>query len=126
MWIHPPLLFASYGALFLNFSLSIFVLIKEKGDQTAISYAKLGYLLLTIGLLIGYPWAIEAWKDEKWWFSPKINASIMLWLFYTGYLHLRLTNRSNRVIAIVAIFCYLSLIFTFLVSYYVKGVHTYA
>lgn len=126
MWIHPPLLFASYGSLFLNFSMSGLVLIKDKGDQTAISYAKFGYFLLTIGLLIGYPWAIEAWKDEKWWFSPKINASIMLWLFYTGYLHLRLTNRNKKIIAGVAIFCYISLIFTFLISYYVKGVHTYA
>jgi ABC-type transport system involved in cytochrome c biogenesis permease subunit len=79
-------------------------------------------------MLIGYPWAVEAWQGQSWWWSAKINVSITMWLLYTAYLHARLyigrrfTGRFSLILAIVS---FLSLIFTYLTTYLIPGVHSY-
>lgn len=131
MWIHPPLLFISYAALSISFLGSIFMLIykyKKLYDKITYNYGKFGYLFLTAGILISYPWAISAWKNEPWWWSPKINMSLMTWVLYTAYLHSRLyLNRKNmwNTTAIIGILCFLVLIFTYLTTYLIPGVHSY-
>lgn len=131
MWIHPPLLFISYAALTISFLACIFMLIKKKEtifDMVSYNYAKFGYLLLTIGILIGYPWAIAAWKDEAWWWSPKINMSLTMWVLYTGYLHSRLYLHRKGMwytTAVLGIICFSALIFTYITTYLVPGIHSY-
>ena len=90
MWMHPPLLFAAYALLTVTFAACVFMLFSARREQEreAYFYAKLGYLLLTVGMLIGYPWALQAW-GPNWWWDPKIAASIMMWLLYSGFLHTR-------------------------------------
>ena len=129
MWIHPPMLFLAYASLTVTFISSIFMFIEREREyeRTGYAYAKLGYILLTAGMLVGYPWAIEAW-GENWWWDPKICSSIMMWLFYSAYLHLRLYSYKKKIwnfSAVLGVLCYLSLVFTYVMSYFFKGEHTF-
>lgn len=131
MWIHPPLLFTSYAAFAVSF-LACLLMLSSSGsdsDQIAYDYAKLGYIALTFGILIGYPWAITAWKNSPWWWSPKINMALMLWFLYTGYLHSRLYLRRRgmyRTTAILGVACFVALVLTYLTTYVVPGAHSVA
>jgi cytochrome c-type biogenesis protein CcsB len=59
-------------------------------DVETMSYelVRFGFVLLTIGLLVGSVWAKSAWGDF-WVWDPKENWSLVTWLVYGGYLHLR-------------------------------------
>src|SRR6266542_5160847 len=59
-------------------------------DVESMSYelVRFGFALLTIGLLVGSVWAKSAWGDF-WVWDPKENWSLVTWLIYGGYLHLR-------------------------------------
>ncbi|MDA3936148.1 MAG: cytochrome c biogenesis protein CcsA [Actinomycetota bacterium] len=131
MWVHPPLLFISYGAFVMSFVSTIFMWIRRHSsyEETAYRWARLGYLPLTFGMLLGFPWAILAWQGESWWWSGKVNMSIMMWLLYTAYLHGRLYLRRKgmwRVVAILAMLSFLVLVLTYMTTYIVPGAHSYA
>lgn len=131
MWIHPPLLFISYAALTVSFLAFVFMLIRQREaifDTVSYNYTKFGYLLLTVGILIGYPWAIAAWKNEPWWWSPKINMSLTMWVLYTAYLHSHIYLYRKgmwNTTALLGILCFSTLIFTYITTYLVPGVHSY-
>ncbi len=59
-------------------------------DVEKMSYelVRFGFVLLTVGLLVGSVWAKSAWGDF-WVWDPKENWSLVTWLVYGGYLHLR-------------------------------------
>ena len=57
-------------------------------DKIAYDVIRFGFILLTIGLLIGSVWAKSAWGDF-WVWDPKENWSLVTWLVYAAYLHLR-------------------------------------
>src|SRR5512138_359368 len=59
-------------------------------DVEKMSYelVRFGFVLLTVGLLVGSVWAKSAWGDY-WVWDPKENWSLVTWLTYGGYLHLR-------------------------------------
>ena len=91
MWFHPPLLFLSYACITMTFVTSVFMLVRREPavEIMGYDYAKLGFLMLTLGMLLGYPWALKAW-GPNWWWDPKICSSIMMWAIYSTYLHTRL------------------------------------
>ncbi len=129
MWTHPPMLFIAYATLIITFAACVHMLLRNDGiyDEIAYRYAKPGYILLTAGMLIGYPWAIEAWKDSAWWWDPKISGSIMLWALYSAYLHARIyvsRGKMRRTTAVLGIVSFASLIFTYLLTYIVPGIHS--
>ncbi len=133
MWIHPPMLFTSY-ALFLlsipSLTMGIFSETKKMLEYESFSYQqiKAGYIFLTAGMLIGYPWAIEAWKGESWWWSPKINVSIMMWLFYSAYIHMRIYSGRKwpgRLSCVIGVVSFVALVFTYITTYLIPGVHSY-
>ena len=129
MWTHPPMLFIAYATLVITAAACVYMLFKQDKiyDEIAYRYAKIGYLLLTIGMLIGYPWAVEAWKDSAWWLDPKISGSIMMWVLYTAYLHAHIyvgREKMRRVTAGLGLVCFTSLIFTYLLTYIVPGIHS--
>jgi cytochrome c-type biogenesis protein CcsB len=66
------------------------VLTGEELDLEKITYdaIKFGFVLLTAGLLVGSVWAKSAWGDF-WVWDPKENWSLVTWLVYGAYLHLR-------------------------------------
>ncbi len=129
MWTHPPMLFIAYASLIITAAACVYMLIRQDRlyDEIAYRYAKIGYILLTTGMLIGYPWAIEAWKDSAWWWDPKISGSIMMWVLYSAYLHARIyvnRNRMWKTTAYLGIICFISLVFTYLLTYIVPGIHS--
>ncbi|MFQ6118608.1 MAG: cytochrome c biogenesis protein CcsA [Methanosarcinales archaeon] len=129
MWTHPPMLFIAYASLAVTFAACVLMLFNgsRELDKMAYSYAKVGYIFLTVGMLIGYPWAVEAWKDQPWWWDPKINGAIMMWLLYSAYLHTHIYIRKGRMwrtTALIGIGCFVSLIFTYLLTYLMPGIHS--
>jgi cytochrome c-type biogenesis protein CcsB len=107
---HVMVYFVGYAAVALAFVLAVIQLLAprvalvqkllsmkagtimsgEKLDVEAMSYelVRFGFVLLTIGLLVGSVWAKSAWGDF-WVWDPKENWSLVTWLIYGGYLHLR-------------------------------------
>jgi cytochrome c biogenesis factor len=131
MWVHPPLLFFSYGAFTLSFLASLLMMRHRHSayETTAYRWARFGYLPLTFGMLIGFPWALAAWTGEAWWWSGKVNMSIMMWLLYTAVLHARLYLRQRgmwKVVASLAVLSFVILILTYITTYVVPGAHSYA
>lgn len=57
-------------------------------EQMSYDLVRFGFVMLTIGLLVGSVWAKSAWGDY-WVWDPKENWSLVTWLVYGGYLHLR-------------------------------------
>ena len=57
-------------------------------DKITYDVVRFGFVLLTLGLLIGSVWAKSAWGDF-WVWDPKENWSLVTWLVYAAYLHLR-------------------------------------
>jgi len=129
MWFHPPLLFISYGAITIIFITSVFMLIKRDLliERIGYVYAKLGFFMLTLGMLLGYPWALKAW-GPNWWWDPKICSSLVMWAAFSTYLHTRLYANKKSMwyfTALLGIICFLAMIFTFLTSFYFPGEHTF-
>lgn len=131
MWVHPPLLFMGYGAFTMSFIATIEMLRTRFSayEVTAYRWMRLGYLPLTGGMLLGFPWAIMAWSGESWWWSGKVNMSIMMWLLYTACLHARLYVRRRGVwkwVAALSVLSFIILVLTYLATYVVPGAHSYA
>ena len=57
-------------------------------EKMSYELVRFGFVLLTVGLLVGSVWAKSAWGDF-WVWDPKENWSLVTWLVYGGYLHLR-------------------------------------
>ncbi len=57
MWLHPPLLFLSYAAVTVVFIASLFMFAgrNTEAERLACGQSRLGFLLLTIGMLHGIP-----------------------------------------------------------------------
>ena len=129
MWFHPPLLFISYGAITIIFITSAFMLVKRDLvlEKVGYGYAKLGFFMLTLGMLLGYPWALKAW-GPNWWWDPKICSSLMMWAVFSTYLHTRLYANKKSMwyfTSFLGIICFMAMIFTFLASFYFPGEHTF-
>ena len=131
MWVHPPLLFFSYGAFVISFVATL-RMIRERHssfETTAYRWARLGYISLTAGMLLGFPWALMSWQGESWWWSGKVNMSIMMWVLYTAYLHARLDLRTRgmwKAVAALAVLSFVILVLTYIATYVVPGAHSYA
>ncbi len=129
MWFHPPMLFLSYACITITFVTSVFMLVRRElaVETMGYDYAKLGFFMLTLGMLLGYPWALKAW-GPNWWWDPKICSSIMMWAIYSTYLHTRLYANKPFMwyfSSILGILCFLAMIFTFVSSFFFPGEHTF-
>lgn len=130
MWVHPPLLFLSYGCFALSFVATLLMIASRHSsyETTAYRWARLGYLPLTFGMLIGFPWALAAWQGDSWWWSGKVNMSLMMWLLYTAVLHARLYLRRAGMwkwVAALGVLSFLILVLTYITTYLVPGAHSY-
>jgi cytochrome c-type biogenesis protein CcsB len=92
------------------------ILTGEPLDLDAIAYGvvRFGFIMLTLGLLVGSVWAKSAWGDF-WVWDPKENWSLVTWLVYGAYLHLRKVRgwRGERA-AWLAIIGFAVVMFTYL------------
>ncbi len=88
---------------------------------------KIGFPLLTLGIVTGSIWAEQAW-GSYWSWDPKETWSLITWFVYAALLHQRLAiGWQGRRAAIMTIIGFATLIFTFLgVSLLLPGEHTYS
>ena len=95
-------------------------------DEINYKAIALGYPLYTIGALFaGAIWAEQAW-GSFWSWDPKEVGSLIIWLFYSGFLHARYHRqwRGSKA-AILAVFGFLMVIMSFFGNYFFGGQHAY-
>jgi len=97
----------------------------------AYKMVRLGFPLLTLGLILGAWWGKMAWGD--WWnWDPKELWSLISWLVFLGYLHFRYTygrkypraNCSLVLCGLAAII--LTLLWVNLAGIFARSLHSYA
>ena len=138
MVLHPPTLFIGYAALIIPFAW-VFADLKEfrkKGLAPLFVQARnwtlIGWLFLTIGIVLGAWWAYEelGWGGS-WAWDPVENSSLMPWLTATALLHCFRTYKPRTAIArwltILSLVSFSLCIFgTFLTRYgLVSSVHAF-
>lgn len=86
----------------------------------------IGYPLFTIGgLFAGAIWAYEAW-GSFWSWDPKEVGALIIWLFFTAYLHARLQRGwSGKRAAWLSITGFVIVILSFLGNLWLGGNHAY-
>jgi len=100
---------------------------KEKLDLIGYRSVALGLLFLTFTILTGAIWAERAW-GSYWSWDPKETWSLITWLIYAIYLHLRIRRGWNgKAAAIFAVVGFIAVLFTYIgVNTFLPGVHSYA
>lgn len=75
---------------------------------------RFGFVMLTLGLLIGAVWAKSAWGDY-WVWDPKETWSLVTWLVFSAYLHLHSQGRwRGRRLAALVLIGFAAVMFTYL------------
>ncbi len=141
--IHVSSAIISYGAFGVSFAVSLMFLIrkklknnsfwemhipqKEKLDLISYRAVSLGFLFLTFVIISGAIWAERAW-GSYWSWDPKETWSLITWIIYAIYLHLRISKgwkgKSAAIFAAVGFIC---VIFTYIgVNTLIPGIHSYA
>ena len=141
--VHVSTAIIAYGAFGVSFVLGIIFLLREKMQGSdfwdshvpsrdkldLISYRSvcLGLLFLTFTMITGAIWAEQAW-GSYWSWDPKETWSLVTWLVYAVYLHLRIRRGwRGRAAAIFAVIGFLCVIFTYIgVNTFLPGIHSYA
>jgi ABC-type uncharacterized transport system permease subunit len=123
-----PAFFISYAVLYILDRKYIGKIELDLNLLDEINYKAiaLGYPLYTIGALFaGAIWAEQAW-GSFWSWDPKEVGSLIIWLFYSGFLHARYHRqwRGSRA-AILAVFGFLMVIMSFFGNYFFGGQHAY-
>ena len=85
-----------------------------------------GYCLFSAAMVFGGIWAYLAW-GTYWLWTPKELWTVILWLFYSLYLHARLRQWwSGRPSAVLGIIGFVIVMFTYLgVSLFMKSSHAF-
>ncbi len=142
--IHVPVFFLSYGAFTLAFGAAGLRLIHYRKtanrldilnrlDQQIYLFISIGFIFLTAGIITGAIWAREAWS-RYWSWDPKEVWSLIVWLIYASYFHLRLKPGWKgektawfAILGFVAVFiCYYGVNVAIPVIFkYSQGLHSY-
>lgn len=99
-------------------------------ETAAYRTVRLGFPVLTLGLLLGACWGKVAWGDY-WNWDPKELWSLATWLMYVGYLHFRSAHgrkyaRVNCGFLLTGtVFIVLTLLWVNLAGKLFGGLHTY-
>ena len=126
--VHVAFSFFSYALFGLAAVLGVLYLIDREDGTEALQYKTIlvGYFLFSVAMIFGGIWGYYAW-GTYWLWTPKELWTVILWLFYSLYLHARLrpwwTGRPAAVLGIAGFFIVL---FTYLgVSLLMKSSHTF-
>jgi cytochrome c-type biogenesis protein CcsB len=96
-------------------------------DSLAYKMVAFGFPMLTLGVITGALWAQTTW-GKYWEWDPKETASLITWLVYAAYLHVRMVQGwrgkwSNRLLAIG----FLCVLITYIgVTFFIPGLHSHA
>lgn len=136
--VHVVTYFIGYGALSISFAMSLlYLFVCRKNSLTSAqglsldiwSYRLIAFAFpfLTIGMTTGSVWANVAW-GTYWGWDPKETCSLITWLVYALYLHLRiLRGWKDKKAAYLSIIGFLATLFTFVgVNFILSGLHSYS
>lgn len=137
---------AAYASFVLAFGASVAYMLQEKMlkakritvlqrhlppldllDNLAYKMVALGFPMLTLGVITGALWAQTAW-GSYWSWDPKETWSLITWLVYAAYLHVRIVQGwrgkwSNRLL-VIGFACVL---ITYIgVTYLMPGYHSHS
>ena len=99
-------------------------------DGAARQTVSLGFLLISIGLILGSLWGKICW-GHYWQWDPKETWSLATWMIYGAFFHLRLKT-GLRYPKLLAVLLWIGLLFVILTLTWInlsrlfKGMHTYA
>ena len=99
----------------------------ERLDELSYKTILFAFPFLTLLIITGAIWAYYAW-GRYWGWDPKETWSLVTWIVYSIYLHVRLTRGwEGKIPAAIAILGFGVVIFTYLgVNILVSGLHSYA
>ncbi len=139
---HVATCFLGYTGFAIAFGISIMFLIKRKDlaerhilvqhipkvhvlDELTHQLIMFGFFFLSIGIITGAVWANSAW-GRYWGWDPKETWSLITWCIYAALLHARITKgwQGTR-IALISIFGFLAVLFTYFGVSYLPGLHSY-
>jgi len=126
--IHVAFSFFSYALFGLAAVLGVLYLIDREAITEALQYKIIlvGYFLFSVAMIFGGIWAYYAW-GTYWLWTPKELWTVILWLFYSLYLHARLRKWwIGRPAALLGIIGFVIVMFTYLgVSLLMKSSHAF-
>ncbi|MCK9594536.1 MAG: c-type cytochrome biogenesis protein CcsB [Candidatus Omnitrophica bacterium] len=136
--IHVVSYFLGYAAMSLSVICGIYFLNSSKGvnpnEEKLRTLDSLGYYsiafafpFLTIGMTTGSIWANVAW-GTYWNWDPKETCSLITWMVYALYLHLRMfKGLKAEKAAWLSVIGYFAVLFTFVgVNFILPGLHSYS
>ena len=143
IYIHTPLIFLGYAALFISFAAAIMYLIQERElkikhrttffplpsleicDDLSYRSLAIGFPLITLGLVSGALWAQSAW-NSPWGGDLKILLSLFTWGIYLLLIHYRfIAGWQGKRAAWMAIAGFISVLVSFLGANYLGGLHSF-
>ena len=140
---HVSTAIIAYGSFGVSFVLALIFLLREKISKGGfldrhipdkekldlISYRSiaLGLLFLTFTIITGAIWAERAW-GSYWSWDPKETWSLITWIVYAIYLHLRIRKvYEGKAAAVFAAIGFVCVMFTYIgVNTFLPGIHSYA
>ncbi len=99
----------------------------ERLDELSYKTILFAFPFLTLLIITGAVWAYYAW-GRYWGWDPKETWSLITWLIYSIYLHVRITHGwQGKIPAVLATLGFAIVIFTYLgVNILLAGLHSYA
>jgi cytochrome c-type biogenesis protein CcmF len=107
MVLHPPIVFFAYALAVVPFGICLVYLLERKGEWERASrqWARLSWICLSLGLIIGSFWAYEELSFGGYWtWDPIETASLIPWVTLTIFLHGSYENKRKGSFGIVAPF----------------------
>lgn len=145
MKLHVPTNFIGYGCFSLAAMIGVAALVREYSarrqppgrmarilpsaallDEVMYRAIALGFAFFTLATILGALWAAEAWGGY-WSWDPKETWSLIVWLNYAAWLHMRMTKGwRGPAMAWWAIVGFFVTLFCFLgVNMFLSGLHSY-
>jgi cytochrome c-type biogenesis protein CcsB len=136
MTVHVSSAILAYATFAVSFAAAILYLIASRKrigwlpspemlDDIGYRSVTFGFPLLALVLILGSIWAHQAW-GSYWSWDPKETSALFTWLVYGVYLHTRtLRGWRGRRSAIVLLFGFAAVIFTYYGNYFFGGLHAY-
>jgi len=134
--LHVAAAIVAYGAFTVGFAAAIVYLLQARRPASWLPRADIlddmsyhavivGLPFMTLVIILGAVWADLAW-GRYWGWDPKETASLVTWLLYASYLHVRMLRgwRGARA-AILLIVGFCAVLLTFFGNYFFGGLHSY-
>lgn len=137
---HVSMAIIAYGAFGVAFGVAMVFLLKDRFhgalaktvpeektlDLIIYRAVALGFLFLTLCMITGAIWANNAW-GSYWSWDPKETWSLITWIIYAIFLHLRIRKgMTGKKAALFAALGFVCVIFTYIgVNTLLSGLHSY-